>query len=162
MGGGDRTRRHRRAARRGGRHSGPAAVAAATANPEILEGESLLNDATALLIYRLAVGAVAAHEFSIGAVAPTFMFGVIGSIIVGPALGWVASRTLINIEHIPTAIILQFVTTVGVWLLAEGLGLSGVLTMVCYATTVAQTAPARTPALPGFLPTPCGRRRSSR
>src|SRR5829696_3178743 len=39
----------------------------------ILEGESLLNDATALLIYRLAVGAVAADGFSIGAVAPTFL-----------------------------------------------------------------------------------------
>jgi monovalent cation/hydrogen antiporter len=112
----------------------------------ILEGESLLNDATALLIYRLAVGAVMAHNFSLADVAPTFMFGVIGSIIVGPALGWVALRTLSGIEHIPTAIILQFVTTVGVWLLAEGLGLSAVLTMVCYAMTVAQTAPARTPA----------------
>ena len=40
----------------------------------ILEGESLLNDASALLIYRLAVGAVAAQGFSIGAVAPTFLF----------------------------------------------------------------------------------------
>jgi NhaP-type Na+/H+ or K+/H+ antiporter len=38
----------------------------------ILEGESLLNDASALLIYRLAVGAVAARGFSIGAVAPAF------------------------------------------------------------------------------------------
>ena len=36
----------------------------------ILEGESLLNDASALLIYRLAVGAVAAGGFSLGAVAP--------------------------------------------------------------------------------------------
>ena len=36
----------------------------------ILEGESLLNDASALLIYRLAVGAVAANGFSIGDVAP--------------------------------------------------------------------------------------------
>src|SRR5688572_15788654 len=34
----------------------------------ILEGESLLNDASALLIYRLAVGAVAAQGFSIGSV----------------------------------------------------------------------------------------------
>src|SRR5438445_12595691 len=38
----------------------------------VLQGESLLNDASALLIYRLAVGAVAAHGFSIAAVAPTF------------------------------------------------------------------------------------------
>src|SRR3954463_1625569 len=39
----------------------------------ILEGESLLNDASALLIYRLAVGAVAADGFSVGTVAPTFL-----------------------------------------------------------------------------------------
>src|SRR5829696_517610 len=37
----------------------------------ILEGESLLNDASALLIYRLAVGAVATNSFSFAAVAPT-------------------------------------------------------------------------------------------
>ena len=46
----------------------------------------------------------------------------------------------------PTAIILQFVTTFGVWILAERIGLSGVLTMVCYAMTVARTAPERIPA----------------
>src|SRR6476619_7141261 len=43
----------------------------------ILEGESLLNDATALLIYRLALGAVAAGSFSIEKVAPTFFFAVV-------------------------------------------------------------------------------------
>jgi CPA1 family monovalent cation:H+ antiporter len=46
----------------------------------------------------------------------------------------------------PTAIILQFVSTFGVWLLADGVGLSGVLTMVCYAITVARASPERTPA----------------
>ena len=46
----------------------------------------------------------------------------------------------------PTAIILQFVSTFGVWMLAERIGLSGVLTMVCFAITVARTAPERTPA----------------
>src|SRR3954470_13005499 len=54
----------------------------------ILEGESLLNDASALLIYRLAVAAVAAHGFSVSAVAPTFLFAVAGSVIAGPAFGW--------------------------------------------------------------------------
>ena len=112
----------------------------------ILEGESLLNDATALLIYRLAVGAVAANGFSLGAVAPTFFLAVAGSVVVGPALGWMALSLFNRIQHIPTAIILQFVTTFGVWLLAEQLHLSAVLTMVCYAATVARTAPAQTPA----------------
>jgi len=112
----------------------------------ILEGESLLNDATALLIYRLGVGAVAANGFSMGTVAPTFTLAIAGSLVAGPALGWLTLRVLDRVRHIPSLIILQFVVTFCVWLLAEHLGLSAVLTMVCYAITVAQTAPARTPA----------------
>ena len=112
----------------------------------ILEGESLLNDASALLIYRLALGAVAANGFSIAAVAPTFLFAVAGSLVVGPALAWLTQRWTARIQDVPTAVILQFVTTFGVWILADAIGLSGVLTMVCFAVTAARTAPARTPA----------------
>jgi monovalent cation/hydrogen antiporter len=109
----------------------------------ILEGESLLNDASALLIYRLAVGAVAANGFTVAAVAPTFLLAVLGSLVAGPALGWLTLWVMDRVRHIPTAIILQFVCTFGVWILAERLGLSAVLTMVCYAITMARTAPQR-------------------
>jgi CPA1 family monovalent cation:H+ antiporter len=112
----------------------------------ILEGESLLNDATALLIYRLAVGAVAAGGFSAGAVAPAFLLAVAGSLIAGPALAWLFLRAIDRVRHVPTAIILQFVCTFGVWIMADQVGLSGVLTMVSYAMTVARSAPERTPA----------------
>jgi len=112
----------------------------------ILEGESLLNDASALLIYRLAVGAVAAGGFSVQAVAPTFLLAVLGSVIAGPAMGWLVQRLLEQVQHIPTAIILTFVSTISVWLVAEHVGLSGVLTTVCFAMTLARMAPARTPA----------------
>ncbi len=112
----------------------------------ILEGESLLNDASALLIYRLAVGAVAANGFSIAAVAPTFLLAVAGSVVMGPALAWLTLRLSDRIQHVPTAIILQFVSTFGVWIVAEQIGLSGVFTMVCYAIAVARTAPERIPA----------------
>jgi monovalent cation/hydrogen antiporter len=112
----------------------------------ILGGESLLNDATALLIFRLAVGAATAGSFAAADVAPAFLLAVVGSVLAGPALGWLVLQILDRIHHVPTSIILQFVTTFGVWILAEYLGLSGVLTMVCYAMAVARTAPARTPA----------------
>jgi monovalent cation/hydrogen antiporter len=112
----------------------------------ILEGESLLNDASALLIYRLAVGAVAADGFSVAAVAPAFLLAIAGSLVAGPALGWLTLQMMDRVQHVPTAIILQFVTILGVWMLAERLGLSPVLTMVCFAATVARTSPARTPA----------------
>ena len=112
----------------------------------ILEGESLLNDASALLIFRLAVGAVAANGFSIRTVAPTFMLAVAGSLVAGPALGWLLLRLIDRVQHVPTAIILQFVSTFGVWMLADRIGLSSVLTMVSFAIAVARTAPERTPA----------------
>jgi CPA1 family monovalent cation:H+ antiporter len=112
----------------------------------ILEGESLLNDASALIIYRLAVGAVGANGFALQGVVPTFLLAVAGSVIAGPVLGWLMLKLMDRIQHIPTAIILQFVTTYGVWLLAEQLRLSPVLTMVCYAVSVARTSPATTPA----------------
>jgi len=112
----------------------------------ILEGESLLNDASALLIYRLAVGAVAAGGFSAQAVAPTFLLAVLGSLVAGPALGWLVQRVFERVQHIPTAIVLQFIGTISVWLLAEQVGLSGVLTTVCFAMTLGRMAPARVPA----------------
>src|SRR4051812_23446134 len=109
----------------------------------VLEGESLLNDATALLIYRVAVGAAIAKSFSPAAVAPTFLLAFVGSLIVGPLLGWLVLRLMERVQHVPTSIILQFVTTFGVWIFAEQIRLSGVLTTVCYAMTLSRTGPAR-------------------
>jgi Na+/H+ antiporter len=112
----------------------------------ILEGESLLNDATALMIYRLAVAAALTNAFSIRDVAPAFALGVAGSIVLGPTLAWLILRVTRNIEDVPSAIIVQFVGTFGVWMLADALGLSAVLTVVCFAIAVARRAPELTPA----------------
>ncbi|GAU86610.1 sodium:proton antiporter [Bosea sp. BIWAKO-01] len=112
----------------------------------ILEGESLLNDATALLIYRLAVGAAVAGGFSPTSALPTFGLVVIGSIALGAFLGWALVRFLSAFKDPPSAIILQFITTFGVWILAERLHLSGIITIVVYAMVIARTAPARTSA----------------
>jgi CPA1 family monovalent cation:H+ antiporter len=114
----------------------------------ILGGESMLNDASALLIYRVAVGAVAAGgAFSLSKATPTFLLGVAGSVIAGPVLGWLYMRLVRRLsDDAPSQIILQFVGCFGVWILAERIGLSGVLTIVSFAIAVAQTAPDRTPA----------------
>jgi monovalent cation/hydrogen antiporter len=115
----------------------------------ILEGESLLNDASALLIYRVAVLAASAGSFSLTSAAPGFALSIIGSVIAGPllAIGYMRAVRAINQSgDTPTAIILQFIGTFGVWLLADRLGLSGILTIVSYAITIARLAPASTPA----------------
>ncbi len=112
----------------------------------ILEGESLLNDATALLIYRLAVGAVAMSAFTVQSAAPSLLLIIAGSAALGLTLSWITLRATRVIRDVPTAVIVQFVTTFGVWILADRLGLSAVLTMVCFAFAVARRAPASTPA----------------
>jgi CPA1 family monovalent cation:H+ antiporter len=115
----------------------------------ILEGESLLNDASALLIYRAAVIAALTATFSVSRAAPGLVASVIGSLILGPLLALLALRVLDAMRRhgdAPSNIIMQFITTFGVWLLADRIGLSGVLTVVSYAVTIARQAPASTPA----------------
>ncbi len=111
----------------------------------ILGGESLLNDASALLLYRLAVAAtLAGGAFHPAAVAPAFLVSVAGSLIAGPVLAKTFMWTTRNLRDAPSSIILQFVGTFGVWLLADRLGMSPILTLVAYGVTIARFAPART------------------
>ena len=112
----------------------------------ILEGESLLNDATALLIYRLAVGAVGMSSFSAGSVAPAVLLVVVGSVVAGLVFARLLLAMTMKVRDAPTAIIIQFISTFGVWILADRMGLSSVLTMVSYAMSVARSAPERIPA----------------
>ncbi|GMA15150.1 sodium:proton antiporter (plasmid) [Deinococcus metallilatus] len=102
---------------------------------KVLEGESLLNDASALLIYTLAVGAVMSGSFSAAGVLPTFFLTVFGSAAVGWLLAWPIGLLIEHIEDAPTSVIFQFVFTFGVWLLAERLGLSAVVTTVVFGLT---------------------------
>jgi CPA1 family monovalent cation:H+ antiporter len=113
---------------------------------KILEGESLLNDASALLIYRVAVGAAAVEHFRWADYAPTIALGLVGSLVAGYVFARISMWALFRITDVPSAIIVQFVSTFTVWIVAEHLGLSGILTIVAYAIIVARTAPARIPA----------------
>jgi Na+/H+ antiporter len=113
---------------------------------KILEGESLLNDASALLIYRVAVGAAAMEHFKWSAFAPAIMLALVGSLIAGFLFAKLSMTLTRRITDAPSAIIVQFAGTFTVWIVAEHIGLSGILTIVAYAITIARTAPARTPA----------------
>jgi monovalent cation/hydrogen antiporter len=113
----------------------------------VLEGESLFNDASALLIYRLAVAAAAAgSSFSGWRAAPVLLLVVAGSVVLGAVL----SRLVASIAHwvtdVSNAILVQFLSTFLVWMLAERLHLSGIITLVTFAILVARTTPASTPA----------------
>ena len=113
---------------------------------KILEGESLLNDASALLIYRVAVGAAAVEHLKWSEFAPSVVLALAGSLVAGYLFAKVSLRVTRRVDEAPSAIILQFAGTFTVWIVAERVGLSGILTIVAYAITIARTAPARTPA----------------
>ncbi|SDE67249.1 cation:proton antiporter [Belnapia rosea] len=112
----------------------------------VLEGESLLNDASSLLIYRLAVGAMASGGLSVGDAAPAFLLVAIGSVVVGWLLAKLTSDLIRRVSDAPTATILQFVTTFGVWLIAERLHLSEVVTVVTFGITAARSSTLAMPA----------------
>jgi monovalent cation/hydrogen antiporter len=112
----------------------------------ILEGESLLNDASALLIYRLAVLAVVSGGLEAREVVPLFALAAAGSIVVGYFLARLYLRLTQNIADTSSAIVLQFAGTFGVWILAERIGLSAIVTVVVYAVTLARDAPRLVPA----------------
>jgi len=113
---------------------------------KVLEGESLLNDASALLIYRVAVGAAAVEHLKWSEFVPSVVLALAGSLLAGYlfARAWLLLSR--RVQEVPSAIILQFAGTFTVWIVAERIGLSGILTIVAYGITIARTAPARTPA----------------
>jgi CPA1 family monovalent cation:H+ antiporter len=113
---------------------------------KIIEGESLLNDASALLIYRLAIMAVMAGQLGFGTYAPVLLLTLFGSLAAGVACGYALPPLLRRLDDVPISLIVQFVCAFGVWIAAEALGLSGILTMVAFAMTTARSGSGRLPA----------------
>src|SRR5437879_4941483 len=67
----------------------------------ILEGESLVNDATALVAYRFAVAAVVSKTFSLAHASGQFFIVSIGGILVGLTLGWIAAWFHKHVDDAP-------------------------------------------------------------
>ncbi|HXH41836.1 MAG TPA: cation:proton antiporter, partial [Thermoanaerobaculia bacterium] len=104
----------------------------------ILEGESLFNDASALLIYRCAVAASVAGFASTWSFVGTSVAAGAGSVILALVLSRVVLLISERIHDVASAVIFQFCSTFAVWLLAERLQLSAILTMVVFAMAVAR------------------------
>jgi monovalent cation/hydrogen antiporter len=109
----------------------------------ILEGESLFNDASALLVYRFAVGAAMTGAESGWKILPLLLLTCGGGVIAGIAQARLYMWLTRGVDDIQISIILQFVSTFAVWIIADHLGLSAIITVVSYAMTVAQVAPGR-------------------
>ena len=108
----------------------------------ILEGEGLVNDATALVAYRMAVAAVVAGGFSLGEAAVGFAWSAAGGLGVGLAVGagiaWIRRR----IGKAPVVEnTISVLTPFAAYIPAERLGTSGVLAVVAVGLYLGRRAP---------------------
>jgi CPA1 family monovalent cation:H+ antiporter len=96
----------------------------------IIEGEGLLNDSTALVVYRFAVVAAVTGSFSLAHATWKFFVSVFGGIAVGLAVGFVIRQIRRRIDHSPTEIAIALLSGYFAYLPAEALDVSAVLAAV--------------------------------
>ena len=96
----------------------------------MVEGESLLNDAAALVTYRVAVTAAVAGSFSLAHATLEFVAATLGGVAVGLAVGWSVHHVRRRIDDPLTSITVSLLTGYAAYLPAEALHLSGVLATV--------------------------------
>lgn len=119
----------------------------------ILEAESLLNDATALVVYRVAVGLAVGTTAVVPALGGAAL-GIVLSVVAGPLVAIPIARIIARIDNVPISVVVQFVMTFGIWMIAEHLQLSPVLVVVTNALTLSRISPEKTPArkrVPSFV-----------
>jgi monovalent cation/hydrogen antiporter len=96
----------------------------------LLEGESLVNDGTALVAYRFAVAAVVTGTFSLAAASGRFVLNIAGGIAVGLAVGFVIREVRRRLDNPPVEITISILSGYFAYLPAEAIGVSGVLSAV--------------------------------
>jgi monovalent cation/hydrogen antiporter len=96
----------------------------------LIEGESLVNDATALVAYRVAVGAVVSGTFSAWDLGQGFVVAVAGGLAVGLVVGYLVRMARKRMDNPPAEVTLALLTGYLAYLPAELLGASAVLAAV--------------------------------
>jgi len=107
----------------------------------IVEGESLLNDATGLVVYRIAVVAVITGSFSLAHGALDFVVGAGVGILIGALVGFLIAELRRRIEDAPTEITISLLTPYFAYLPAEALGASAVTAAVTAGIYLGWRAP---------------------
>jgi CPA1 family monovalent cation:H+ antiporter len=96
----------------------------------ILEGESLVNDGTALVLYKFAVAAAVSGAFSFWDAAWRLPVNVIGGVGIGLAVAYVVRQVRQRIDDTPTEVAIALLSGYLAYLPAAALGVSGVLAAV--------------------------------
>src|ERR671933_611607 len=107
----------------------------------LLEGESLFNDATALVAYQAALGAAATASFSPSAALVRFVAAGAGGVLVGLAVGVAVAGLRRRLHDPPVEITISLLTPFAAYLPAEALGVSGVLASVVCGLYLGRQAP---------------------
>jgi CPA1 family monovalent cation:H+ antiporter len=97
---------------------------------DIIEGESLVNDGTALVLLRTAIVAAVAGSFSPWAAGGRLVLNIVGGIAVGLAVGYAIRRVRRALDNPPLEVTIAFLTGYFAFLPASALGVSGVLAAV--------------------------------
>jgi monovalent cation/hydrogen antiporter len=106
-----------------------------------VEGESLVNDASALVAYRVAVAAAVGGSFSLVEAAGEFVLAAAGGVAIGLAVGWASAEVRRRLEDPPVEITVSLFTGYAAFLPADELGVSGVLAAVTAGLYVGWQAP---------------------
>jgi CPA1 family monovalent cation:H+ antiporter len=93
----------------------------------VVEGESLLNDAAGLIGWRYAVAAVVVGSFSLWQAGLNFVFSGVGGVAIGLGLSWLLIQLQRRLQDPVIEITLTFLVPYGIYLAAQGVGVSGVL-----------------------------------
>lgn len=96
----------------------------------VLEGESLINDATALMLYRFSLAAILYGTFSSSKLVGKFFVVSVGGIFIGLIVALLATTILKRIKHTHAETTFTFITAFSSYLIAEHFGCSGVVSTV--------------------------------
>jgi CPA1 family monovalent cation:H+ antiporter len=107
----------------------------------IIEGESLVNDASALIAYRVAVAAAIGGSFSLFDASVDFVVAVAGGIAIGLAVGAGIAEVRRRMDDVPVEIAISIFSGFVAYLPAEAVGVSGVLAAVTTGLYLGWLAP---------------------
>jgi Na+/H+ antiporter len=96
----------------------------------IVEGESLVNDGTGLVLYRVAVVAVLTGSYSLVEAGGRFVVTAAGGVAVGLAVGWIVRQVRRRLDNPPAEVTVSLMTGYFAFIPAELIGVSAVLAAV--------------------------------
>src|SRR2546423_15446067 len=96
----------------------------------VIEAESMVNDATGLVVYRFAVAVVVSGSFSLAQASLQFVLVSAGGLIIGLLVGWPLAWLHHHLDNAPLEIAITLLTPFAAYFLAEAIGVSGVLAVM--------------------------------